>query len=374
MLFRPIQYTMYLAFPALLMLSQACGAPEQVNKLLQDNKDPLVMAVSSAKFSVVHISGIKEVKDKKTKKNETISEQGAGVVINPRGYILTNHHVVDGLKQIYVRGYEKTEPVVATLILSDEKSDLALVKINSKERLPMIKIGNSDKLELAQRIAAIGSPWGLKGSVTSGIVSQFERSAEVNQKTMHTNFIQTDAAINPGNSGGALINYSGELIGVVTAKHSLAEGIAFAIPINKALGIVSEALRKEGTNKKAYIGWKPKLTQTKKGNSFVVIQSVDANSPAAKAGIKKGDIIKAVQGFNATGQLNYRMPLQYPHDLELELRHLENKPFLNLLVFKPTDPSYQSGQEANVTVYLGTGAKNERVTLPSWHQELKPRP
>ena len=231
--------------------------------------------------------------------NEPQGGLGSGVIISASGYILTNNHVVEGADDIEVI-LNDTRKAKAQVIGTDPDTDLAILKIDL-DKLPVIVLGNSDALQVGDPVMAIGNPFGVGQTVTGGIVSALGR----NQLGINTfeNFIQTDAAINPGNSGGALIDVSGNLQGINTAIYSRSGGsmgIGFAIPVSMAK-IVLEGIVKEGQVRRGWIGVEPsdlspELAETfgVKADSGVIITGVLQNGPAAKAGIRPGDVITSV--------------------------------------------------------------------------------
>lgn len=218
---------------------------------------------------------------------------GSGFIIDPKGYILTNYHVVEGARKIDVTLSEgKKYP--GRVVGYDKRSDLAVIKIDA-ENLPALPLGDSDKLEPGQFAIAIGNPYGLNRTVTLGIVSALNRTIVEPNGVRLENLIQTDAAINPGNSGGPLINIKGEVIGINTAIKSDAQGIGFAIPINKAKQI-ADKLIKEGKITYPWIGIRgyaitPDMLDYIKFpvNKGVVIAEVVPGGPADKAGLKGGN-------------------------------------------------------------------------------------
>ena len=165
---------------------------------------------------------------------------GSGVVIRPDGYILTNQHVVLRGSQIKVTLADDRD-FEAQLVGADSDSDLAVLKVKTDTSLPYINMGDSDDLMIGETVIAIGNPFGLSHTVTTGVVSALGRSLKTGEQTYY-DFIQTDASINPGNSGGPLLNLSGDLIGINTAIYQKAQGIGFAIPINRARRIVTDLI------------------------------------------------------------------------------------------------------------------------------------
>jgi len=231
--------------------------------------------------------------------NEAQSGLGSGVIVSPSGYILTNNHVVEGADEIEVF-LNDSRHAVAKVIGTDPDSDLAVLKINL-DKLPIMVLGNSDNLEVGDQVLAIGNPFGVGQTVTSGIVSALGR----NQLGINTfeNFIQTDAAINPGNSGGALVDTQGNLLGINTAIYSRSGGsmgIGFAIPVSTAKQVL-EGLVKDGQVTRGWIGVEPNELSPELAETFdvkvkegVIITGVLQNGPAAKAGIRPGDVIVSI--------------------------------------------------------------------------------
>ncbi len=228
--------------------------------------------------------------------NEPQSGLGSGVIVSPSGYILTNNHVVDGADEIEVV-LNDSRSARAKIIGTDPDTDLAILKIEL-DKLPVIVLGNSDAAQVGDRVLAIGNPFGVGQTVTSGIVSALGR----NQLGINTfeNFIQTDAAINPGNSGGALVDINGNLLGINTAIYSRSGGnmgIGFAIPVSTAK-LVLEGIVKDGQITRGWIGVEPNDLSPELAETFdvktkrgVIITGVLQNGPAAQAGIRPGDVI-----------------------------------------------------------------------------------
>jgi serine protease DegQ len=221
---------------------------------------------------------------------------GSGVIVSDSGYILTNNHVVEGADDIEVV-LKDNRSTRAKVIGTDPDTDLAILKIEL-DKLPVIVLGNSDGAQVGDQVLAIGNPFGVGQTVTSGIVSALGR----NQLGINTfeNFIQTDAAINPGNSGGALVDTNGNLLGINTAIYSRSGGnmgIGFAIPVSTAKQVL-EGIVKDGQITRGWIGVEPndlsqELAETFdiKSRNGVIITGVLQNGPAAAAGIRPGDVI-----------------------------------------------------------------------------------
>lgn len=226
---------------------------------------------------------------------------GSGVIVDKNGYILTNNHVIRGADEIIIKLSDRRE-FKGRVVGSDPKTDIAVIKIDA-DRLPIIKWGDSDRLRVGEMVIAIGNPFGLNQTVTSGIVSATGR-ANVGIAD-YEDFIQTDAAINPGNSGGALVNIRGELVGINTAIFSTSggyQGIGFAIPSNMARSVM-ENLVKKGRVIRGWLGLTVQQLTPELARQFnlkeergVLVADIAENSPAFKAGIKRGDVIIEFDG------------------------------------------------------------------------------
>jgi serine protease Do len=218
---------------------------------------------------------------------------GSGVIIDKEGYILTNNHVVEKASSIRVKMSDGKE-YDAKIIGKDAKTDIALIKVNVNNSLPVAALGDSDQLEVGDWVLAIGNPYGLDHTVTAGIVSAKGR---VIGQGPYDDFIQTDASINPGNSGGPLFNLRGEVIGINTAIISGGQGIGFAIPINMAKALLPQ-LKSRGKVVRGWLGVVIQKVTPELAKSFglkesegALVSDVLENSPASKGGIKRGDVI-----------------------------------------------------------------------------------
>jgi serine protease Do len=226
---------------------------------------------------------------------------GSGFVVDPKGFILTNNHVVENADEIMVKLADGKE-LKAKVVGRDAKTDLALIEIDGGNGLASIPIGKSDDLRVGDWVLAIGNPFGLDNTVTAGIVSAIGRKID---QGPYDNFIQTDAAINPGNSGGPLLNTRGEVVGINTAIFSRSGGnigIGFAIPIDLAMEIVPQ-LRTKGRVTRGWLGVMiqritPDIAESLgvQGTTGALVSEVVADGPAAKAGLKQGDIITEYDG------------------------------------------------------------------------------
>ena len=230
--------------------------------------------------------------------NHRTQGAGSGVIISNDGYILTNNHVVEGAKEVTVTLADKKE-YNAEIIGRDPKTDLAVVKIEAKKAFPAAAMGNSEQLRVGDWVLAIGNPFGLNHTVTSGIVSAKGRVIGAGP---YDDFIQTDASINPGNSGGPLFNMSGEVVGINTAIIPQGQGIGFAIPVNTAKPLIPQ-LVSNGQVTRGYLGVNiqtitPELAKALnvEDREGALVSDVSAGSPADKGGVKRGDIIIAYDG------------------------------------------------------------------------------
>lgn len=258
--------------------------------------------------AVVFINTIKEIKVRRPYVwgfEEGYLEQlfpqkgsGSGAIISKEGYIVTNEHVIHSADKISVTLLDKRK-FDAVLVGSDIRTDLAVIKITA-DNLPVLELGDSDKLRVGQWVVAIGNPFGLEHTVTCGVISALDRTLAIPGERNYNNLIQTDASINPGNSGGPLVSLQGKIIGINTAIIPHGQGIGFAIPANLCKNIVNQLI----TNKSVTRPWlgvfiqelTPEFQKTFKVNEGVIIGSVVKNSPAHKAGVRRGDIVVSYDG------------------------------------------------------------------------------
>ncbi len=221
-----------------------------------------------------------------------VNGMGTGIVIDSRGYILTNYHVVQGVREIHVSLADGSQ-YIAQRVARDPETDLAIIKIEPREPLTVITLGTSSDLMPGEPVVALGNAFGYSHTATRGIISALHRAVQVSDAQFYEDLIQTDASINPGNSGGPLLNIDGEMIGINVAVRAGAQGIGFAIPVDKALAVSTKllaALQSERTWHGVHLADEP----TADGSQGPQVASVEQESPAARAGLEPGDHIKAV--------------------------------------------------------------------------------
>lgn len=268
---------------------------------------------------------------------------GSGVIISPDGYVVTNNHVVEGAKELTVTSADKRE-YKARIVGRDPKTDLALLKIDTTDPLPVVTLGDSDQLKVGDWVLAVGNPFGLSNTVTAGIVSAKGRVIGAGP---YDDFIQTDASINPGNSGGPLFNVKGEVVGINTAIIPYGQGIGFAIPVNILKPLIPQ-LETKGEVTRGYLGVTVQSLTDEIARALklentrgALVADVVPASPAEKGGVRRGDVITA---FNNTA-------VESAHDLPRMVA------------------SIPVGQEATVTV-LRDGAKRQiRLTVGEFPSE-----
>jgi serine protease Do len=263
-------------------------------------EDLLVNAVDKVSKSVVNIASVRMLHDQLFRVFP-VEGVGSGVIIDEKGYILTNNHVIDDAERLKVT-LTDGRVLKGRVAGSDEVTDLAVFKVESDQPLPAAQLGNSDDLKAGQIVLAIGNPFGLTGgpAVTAGIVSSLNRSIQTRNGVLE--LIQTDAAINPGNSGGPLVNTKGEVIAINTANMPYAQGISFAVPANTAKSILRELIEK-GRVTRPWIGIAsmkitPQLARYYglPASEGALVAKVEPYSPADDAGLRKGDVIEQIDG------------------------------------------------------------------------------
>jgi len=323
-----------LALAAALAVSARAAAgvlPATPATRAADRRTPVVAAVERVRAAVVNVAAEELVRIREPSRGgDTMAELlfgdlferpryrrgyqvtslGSGVIVSPEGYVLTNNHVVERGARFRVQLVDGRE-LGAKTVGTDPSSDLAVLKLDTQERMPFVAPGRSDDLLIGETVIAIGNPFGLANTVTTGVVSAVHRNFKAGERTLF-DFIQTDASINPGNSGGPLLNIEGQLIGVNTAiLGERSAGIGFAIPIDRAKRI-AEDLIQHGEVREGYTGLEvqdlaaPEREGVKNGPRGAVVAVVEPGSPAAAAGFRRGDIVEALDGQPVEGAEEYR--------------------------------------------------------------------
>ncbi len=230
---------------------------------------------------------------------------GSGFIISSDGYILTNEHVIDGAEEIGVTVVGLERELKATVVGADYDLDLALLKVDAGRELPYLTLGNSDQVRVGNWVIAIGNPYGLDHTVTTGVISAKGRPITVGDRH-YENLLQTDASINPGNSGGPLLNLSGEVIGINTAINAQAQGIGFAIPTSTVQRVL-EDLRSGSSGARPWIGVQVRAVDQEVARYLglaraegALVVGVVAGSPADWAGLRQGDVIVEFNGTRVT--------------------------------------------------------------------------
>jgi serine protease Do len=306
----------------------------------------------------------KEFFDKQSKPSQQrrAMSLGSGFVIDPAGYIVTNNHVIADAEAIKVRLHDDTE-LDAKVVGRDEKTDLALLKVESKTPLTALKWGDSDQTRIGDWVLAIGNPFGLGGSVTAGILSARQRDINAGP---YDDFLQTDASINKGNSGGPLFNVDGEVIGIDTAIFSPSGGsvgIGFAIPSNLARNVIDQ-LKGFGHARRGWLGVRIQSVTDElaeglhlKGSKGALIANVTEGGPAAKAGIEQGDVVIRFDGKVVDEMRKLpRMVAETPIDKQVDV------------------VVWRKGKEVTVKVTLGELDESETAAATTTTEQPKPAP
>jgi len=306
---------------------------------------PIVVAIRKARPAVVNIRGEKTLvtaagaSGTRPDASRRVNGMGTGVIIDERGYIITNHHVVDGVREIEVNLYDGSR-YTAKLIARDSETDLAIIKIDADRPLQTIQIGTSFDLMVGESVIALGNAYGYEHTATRGIVSALHRAVQVSDSQFYEDLIQTDASINPGNSGGPLLNINGEMVGINVAVRAGAQGIGFAIPVDRAVQAAARLLA-EINQKNLMLGLR--FASASGIGARLSVTEVFPDLPAAKAGLRMGDVIVSVGGRPVANELDFQRAL------------LERQPgeSLEFAVLRP------EGAEAKLTVVLSGPADGD---------------
>ncbi|MFM7055297.1 MAG: trypsin-like peptidase domain-containing protein [Planctomycetota bacterium] len=288
-----------LLFAVLMMTAGPLSAALAADSI---RETPLVRAVRQSRLSAVNIHTEKNAAEDRNArffapKSRRINGMGTGIVVDERGYIVTNYHVVQDVDLITATLHDGSS-FDASVVSYDRRQDLAIIRIEAPEPLVVMPLGTSSDLMLAETVYAVGNAFGYEHTVTSGIISALHRDVEVDETQSYENLIQTDASINPGNSGGPLLNLNGEVIGINVAIRSGAQRIGFAIPIDDARRTIARLLSVERLN-----GHVHGLTTTDCKSAEerrLVVDDVAPGSSASAAGIVPGDVIHSVRGVPVT--------------------------------------------------------------------------
>lgn len=350
-------------------------------------RSPVVVAVEKASPAVVSIFSTQEIERQENPfsgnpffedffrdffepfpQRRTERSLGSGVVIRADGYILTNEHVVlqAGTIQVQLADDRKLN---ARLVGADSDSDLAVLKVDEAKSLPHLPLGTSDDLMIGETVIAIGNPFGLSHTVTTGVVSAVNRSLNAGERTYY-DFIQTDASINPGNSGGPLLNIKGELIGINSAIYGKAQGIGFAIPISRAKRIVEELIS-HGAVEAPWIGIATQTLTPELASHFslrekrgVIIRAVEPDSPAARAGLQRGDVLLALDGRPVVSSEEYlQRERTYTNGARLRFRIARGREERDLTVTAARFPQEKAEELAWYLLGLGVSEKGDKLLV-----------
>ncbi|WP_246539318.1 trypsin-like peptidase domain-containing protein [Telmatocola sphagniphila] len=242
--------------------------------------------------------------------SQRVNGMGTGIVIDPRGYVITNHHVVDDVQLLRVRLTDGSN-LLARVVARDPENDLALLKIDPAKPLPTIPLGTATDLMDGEPVIAIGNAFGYEHTITTGIVSAQKRNVSLNKEVSYRNLIQTDASINPGNSGGPLLNVYGELIGVNVAIRAGAQGIGFTIPVDQMINAASDMISlRRRTGIIHGLGIRNMLDASQNPiRRWALVDRCDAKFPGAEAGLQIGDVIDRVGEFEVKTNLDFERAL-----------------------------------------------------------------
>ena len=271
---------------------------------------PIVKAVARARPAVVSIQGRKRLRSATslvdTSSGREVQGMGTGVVIDPRGYILTNYHVVEGVRHIEVTTADRTT-VRARLVARDRETDLAVIRVDMPKPLPVIPIGTSSDLMQGETVIAVGNAYGYDSTVTTGVISALHRPVQISDDQQYDDLIQTDASINPGNSGGPLLNIDGEMIGVNVAVRVGAQGIGFAIPVDAAIKAAARLLAITRIDRNTH----GMIVQTSFDDEseapVATIARVVSGGPADRADLEAGDILRKIGGREIRHELDVEL-------------------------------------------------------------------
>lgn len=300
-------WRMFLVFAAAGVIASGGRPNEAEGSSLRRTAE--VIAIEQARPSVVNIHGRKTISAANESAADGIQQvngMGTGIVVDERGFVITNYHVVEGVGRIQVTT-SAGRTVIAELIAHDAKTDLAIIKIDTGEPLPVIRLGTSRDLMTGEPVIAIGNAYGYTHTVTRGIISALHRPIEVSETQSYQDLIQTDASINPGNSGGPLLNIDGEMIGINVAVRMGAQGIGFALPVDEAMEVVA-TLMADQVRRKVSHGIQGRTAAEGDGNHFL-LTAVAPGSPAHASGLRAGDVVVRMGDKPVHNGLDYQRML-----------------------------------------------------------------
>ncbi|MEQ8764414.1 MAG: trypsin-like peptidase domain-containing protein [Planctomycetota bacterium] len=293
---------------ALLVAIPWVSTPQSQEPFQFNRKTPVVQVVERFGDCVLSVSTARHRRSRSIfELNRQDSGLGSGVIIDPAGYVITNAHVIAGADAIDVKLLDGRE-LPARLMKSDPDNDLALLKIDANEPFPYIPFGNSDDLLIGETVIALGNPYGLSNTVTTGVLSAKNRSVPTGNGHNYDDFLQTDASINPGNSGGALLNINGELVGINTAILRQGQGIGFAIPVDRVSRVLPDLIDLP-VARGLSIGADFDTITGRNGEPEIVVASVETDSSAARYGLRQGDKIRRLDGERVETLLDFKKQL-----------------------------------------------------------------
>jgi serine protease Do len=304
-------------------------------KAQYSRKTPIVEAVQKTKDAVVTVKVDK--KGGVTRKETT----GTGVIVDERGYVITNRHVVASAEHIKILLIDGTE-LAAEIVMEDASHDLAVVKVRPEKRLTALVFGPSSDLMVGETVIAVGHPFGYINTVSTGIVSALGRDVTMPDAESLTGLIQTNASINPGNSGGPLLNINGELVGINVALREGAQGIAFALPSDTVQQILSKRLSAAKLSGLVHgLTCKETVAEEGKDRQRVMVEDVAKATPADLAGLKRGDVILCVAEHTVANRLDVERALwdcKAGTKVDVTIRRLGKEQTVKLLLDRKSDP------------------------------------
>ncbi len=339
------------------------SAQESGSRMLE-RETPTVRAIRRCNAAVVNIHGQKTIRETAASMagasdvGKQVNGMGTGIVIDPRGYVITNYHVVEDVDQIQIT-LEDGSNTTAELVDAAIRSDLALLKVNTTKPMKTIPRGTSADLMVGEPVIAIGNAFGYVHTATEGIVSALHRDVPVNDTQEYRDLIQTSAGINPGNSGGPLLNIHGEVIGVNVAVRLNSQQIAFAIPIDQAIEIVGDMIHAHNEER---LGLGLAATVPAEDGEGVVVKQVSAEGVAAKQGLKAGDQIVSVNGTPVHDSLDLGLAMIELHSGTEANMQLKRSSELMQVTLQIDSPTSDLSQNVVALAWTAIGVKVQPVT------------